>query len=370
MGRSVRLRDVGRNVVGYLAATCLVGLACGVGWVLFGPGDTADVGMIFLLAVIVAALRYGSGPSLLAAALSGAGFAFFFAPPIFRFSISDLTHIVTFLVLVGVAIIVSELARRVRVRERESEARRLEVEREHLRGTLLGAVSHDLRTPLASIMGAASALASDGDGMPAATRAELARSIQHEADRLNRRVRELLDMTRLESGAVKVRKEWEAIEDVVGAVLARADALLAGRPVMTRMPDDLPLVPMDAQLIEQVLANLVENAVKFSEPGTPVEISVAVGNVHVVVEVADRGPGIPPGDEERVFQKFVRLDGGRRLDGVGLGLAVCRAIVELHGGRIRVENRDGGGVAFRFELPLEGAPPSLPASEESAAKEP
>lgn len=360
-----RLARFGRTVGGYLVATGLVGLASGVGWVLFGPGDTADVGMIFLLAVVVAALRYGSGPSLLAAALSGAGFAFFFAPPIFRFSISDLTHIVTFLVLVGVAVVVSELARRVRVRERESEARRLEVEREHLRGTLLGAVSHDLRTPLASIMGAASALATDGDGMPPATRTELARSIQHEAERLNRRVRELLDMTRLESGAVTVRKEWEAVEDVVGAALARAEALLAGRPVVTRIPDDLPLVPMDAQLVEQVLTNLVENAVKYSDPGTPVEVSVTAGPDEIVVEVADRGPGLPDGEEERVFTKFVRLDNGRRSDGVGLGLAVCRAIVELHGGWIRAQNRDGGGGAFRFGLPLEGAPPRPPEGDEA-----
>lgn len=370
MKRLASTRDLRDSPWGHAAAVATVALACGVNWVAFGPGDTADVGMVFLLGVVIAALWFGFWPALLAAALSGAGFAYFFAPPIFRFAISDLKHMGTFLVMLGVAVVVSELARRVRVQAFVSETRRIEAEREHLRSTLLSSVSHDLRTPLAAITGAASSLATDGDRLPAETRADLVRSILREAERLNGRVRNLLDMTRLESGAVSVQKEWDALEDVIGAALMRVEPVLAGREVRTRVPENLPLVPMDAQLVEQVLVNLVENAVKYSAPGTPVEVGALARGSEVVIEVADRGPGIPAGDEERMFQKFVRLGNGRRSEGVGLGLAICRAIVQLHGGTIGAMNRPGGGLVVRFTLPLEGTPPDLPPDPGARGTEP
>jgi two-component system sensor histidine kinase KdpD len=168
-------------------------------------------------------------------------------------------------------------------------------------------------------------------------------------------------MTRLDSGTVKVKKEWLPLEEVVGSALNRLDARLLGRKVQVELPEGLPLVPCDAVLIEQALINLLENAAKYSQG--PIEINATLGPEEVVVEVADRGPGIPPGEEARVFEKFHRAirEGGP--SGVGLGLAICRAIVAAHCGRIWAQNRDGGGASFRFSLPIQGQAPGLVPSE-------
>jgi two-component system sensor histidine kinase KdpD len=186
-------------------------------------------------------------------------------------------------------------------------------------------------------------------------------TIHEEAERLNRLVGNLLDMTRLESGAVTVRKEWLPLEEVVGAALTRLERPLRDRTVTTDLPSDLPLVAVDDVLIEQVLVNLIENAVKYTPPDTPVAIAARAGERDITVEVADRGPGIPAGEEERIFEKFQRLEPEARPGGVGLGLAICRGIVAAHGGRIWAENRPGGGAAFRFTLPREGTPPEMAA---------
>ncbi len=251
----------------------------------------------------------------------------------------------------------------------ETQAVRVEAEREQLRNTLLSSVSHDLRTPLATITGAASTLVRDGDDLSPATRRELAQSISDEAERLNRRVRDLLDMTRLESHAVQLRLEWQPVEEVIGAALARMERPMAGREVLTRLEPDLPLVAFDAVLIEQVLVNLLENAVKYSPAGTPIEVAASAGPGEIVVTVADRGPGIPTGQEDRVFLKFYRAADAGRAGGVGLGLAVCRAALDAHGGRIWVDNLPGGGAAFRFALPIRGTPPAMDLPHEGASGE-
>ena len=242
----------------------------------------------------------------------------------------------------------------------EGEEARVTAERERLRSTLLSSVSHDLRTPLAAITGAASGLL-QAPAPQAAERRELAETIYEEAERLNRLVANLLDMTRLESGTVPLRREWHSVEEVVGSALARLEEGLAGRPVETVMPGDLPLVPMDAVLVEQVLVNLLENAIKYTDPGSRLRVSASRDDGGIVVDVADEGPGLKAGDEERVFEKFYRGSSATR--GFGLGLAICRAIVAAHGGRIWAENRAPHGVAFRFTLPIEGTPPPPPVSE-------
>jgi two-component system sensor histidine kinase KdpD len=166
-------------------------------------------------------------------------------------------------------------------------------------------------------------------------------------------------MTRLESG-VEVRKEWHQLEEVVGAVLGRVEPALRDRPLRTDVPKDLPLVPMDDVLIDQVLTNLLENVVKYTPADTAVELRAWSDGPSVTVEIADRGPGLAPGDEARVFDKFYRSASGSSR-GAGLGLTICRAIVEAHGGRIWAQNRPDGGAAFRFTLPLEGTPPRVEA---------
>jgi two-component system sensor histidine kinase KdpD len=229
----------------------------------------------------------------------------------------------------------------------------LQAETERLRSSLLASVSHDLRTPLAVITGASSSLIEAEDSLAQATRRELYQTIYDDANRLSRLVDNLLDMTRIESGSVVVNKQEHFIEEVVGSALSRLNKQLAGRQVVTHISPDLPLVPLDDMLIEQVLTNLLENVQKYTPPGSPIDVSAWRENKQVLVEVADRGPGLPEDELDKVFEKFYRgqaaaLDGRR---GAGLGLAICKAIVTAHGGRIWADNRPGGGARFCFSLP-------------------
>lgn len=238
----------------------------------------------------------------------------------------------------------------------EADAARMEIETERLRNSLLSSISHDLRTPLASITGAASSLLQNE--LDTLSRQELHQIIYEEAEHLNRLVGNLLDMTRIESGGIHVKKQWELLEEVVGSTLLRMKKQLTHHHLRKKLPDNLLLVPMDSVLIEQVLVNLIDNAVKYSPSGTTIELAVEVQEKEIVVSVADEGVGIPEGSEERIFEKFYRI-APEHTGGVGLGLAICRSIVEAHGGRIWVENRAGEGSIFRFTLPLEGKPPEV-----------
>ncbi|MBI5033826.1 MAG: sensor histidine kinase KdpD [Chloroflexi bacterium] len=233
----------------------------------------------------------------------------------------------------------------------ESQKAKVQIEAERTRNALLSSISHDLKTPLAAITGTAGNLIEETQGE---TR-DLAQTIAEEAERLNRLIGNLLNMTRLEAGAVQVRKEWSVLEEIVGVVLTRLEDRLHDHPVTTDIPADLPLVPLDSILIDQVLVNLLENAIKYTPAASPIEIAARIADGHVLVQVADQGPGVPPGEEDRVFDKFyrARTDGG----GVGLGLTICRGIVQAHGGKIWAQNRQGGGAVFQFTLPLEGKPP-------------
>lgn len=491
----------------YAAAAAVVLMATLVCWAMFPVFAATNLAMAYLLGVTFVATRSSRGPAALASVLSVAAFDFFFIPPRFTFAVADSQYLLTFAVMLLVALLISTLASRVRaqadsVRQRErrtaslyamsrdlasaqtadevgiicarhvedvtssqalvlstnpegqlrgagagihadplserdeavarwvfehrrpaglgtdtlpaasslflpltgsdqslgvlgvrpqsetpfspdhmhlleafasqasaaldrirllgrAQRAQVEVETERLRNSLLSSVSHDLRTPLASITGAASTLLDSGARVADVDRRELLSTIHEEAFRLNRLVANLLDMTRLESGALRVKKEWFPIEEVIGGALTRLERSLEGRTVDTHVPDDLPLVPFDALLIEQVLVNLIENAVKYTPAGGEIAISAFADAKEMTVDVSDRGPGIPPGDETRVFEKFQRLEGGAPRGGVGLGLTICRGIVTAHGGTITVFSRDGGGATFRFTLPIEGEPPSM-----------
>ena len=246
----------------------------------------------------------------------------------------------------------------------EAQQALLKAETETLRNTLLSSVSHDLRTPLASITGAITTLLQKDLSLGADQRQELLQTIHEEAVHLNEIIRNVLDMTRLEAGAIRVKKALLPIEEIIGAVLNRLDERLEGRPVRTLVPEDLPLISFDPLLIEQVLVNLLDNAMKYTPPETPIEISAHVKDGEIVVEVADRGKGIPTGEEEKIFEKFVR--GSATGGGIGLGLTICRAIIAAHGGWIRAENRTDGGALFRFSLPL-AKQPLIPSSSEKGA---
>jgi two-component system, OmpR family, sensor histidine kinase KdpD len=494
-------------VAGLIACAATVAIETAVCWFLLG-GHLQDIVMLYLLGVVVMAMRFGYVPSLVTAALSVVSVDFFFTVPYFSLAVTDKRYLMTFVIMLFVAFVISSLTERIRrdaasafegevrtaklyamsrglsssgssqeivevalrhlreafgasvavllageggqlrvaapLKERTLEvdvgvqaragelfARsamappvscvlstgerivplsigsvslgmlvirppepdpfvthtnrdlldayanqialaiersrladaaqsvQLEVQRERLRNALLSSVSHDLRTPLAVVKGAITALLDQEDDLPPGRRHEYLETISDEASRLNRLVRNLLNMTSLEAGALRARKEWQPLEEVVGVALNRLEEPLSGRPVYVRIAPEASLVPIDASLIEQVLVNLIENAIKYTRPGSPIEIGARLTSEGVHVEIADRGPGIPTGQETMIFEKFHRALQSGGVAGMGLGLAICRGMVLVHGGRIWCENRDGGGASFHLVLPRSEAAPAL-----------
>ncbi len=243
----------------------------------------------------------------------------------------------------------------------------VQMESERLRNSLLSAISHDLRTPLAAMVGLADTLVmAPAQGAPAHQlhQAEVATAIRESALRMNAMVGNVLDMARLEAGAVPLRREWQPLEEVVGSALAACAPAMQGRPVQVRLADGLPLLHLDAVLFERVLVNLLENAGKYTPAGSAIEISARSSSSAVTIQVDDHGPGLPPGREEALFDKFERGSKESALPGVGLGLTICRAIVQAHQGTISATNRPGpagisgiAGARFTIDLPR-GQPPS------------
>jgi two-component system sensor histidine kinase KdpD len=499
----------------YLSAVAIIVACTAISFLVFRFLSLTDVAMVHLLGAGVVASRYRRGPTMLAAFLSIALFDFFFVPPRFTFAVSDTRYVLTFGVMLGVALAISHLALRIRAqgeaardRERRTAAlyamsrelaatrgqpdlvgvatrhmqdvfasrvqilfpdangrvhipvgvapafpldekdrsvaqwafqhsqpagagtttlpgaqalylpliastgaigvvgvrlpeadrfrdpaqmrlletfaaqaavalerallaeqaqrEQVEIEAERLRTSLLSSLSHDLRTPLGAITGAASSLLEDPSGLSAAGRRDLLQTILGESQRMNALIGNLLDMIRVESGALRVQKEWQPLDEPIGVALIRMGDRLDHHPVTVNVPPDLPLVPVDAVLLEQVFINLLENAVKYTPAGTPVEITARAADESVLVTVADRGPGLPPGEEARVFEKFFRAPGITAAGGVGLGLTICRGIVTAHGGRMWAENRPGGGAAFHFTIPFSGPPPATIPTEPDA----
>jgi two-component system sensor histidine kinase KdpD len=239
------------------------------------------------------------------------------------------------------------------------------MESERLRNSLLSALSHDLRTPLTALIGLADSLTVSQPSLSPG-QAESAAAILEEANRLSRLVHNLLDMARLQAGEVKLRLEWQPIEEVIGSALRAAKVILGERRITTSVPSDLPLVQFDAVLIERVLSNLLENAAKYTPADATVRIDATVSGDHLQVSVADNGPGIPPGKDKEIFEKFMRGTTESAIPGVGLGLAICRSIVEAHRGKIWAEHAPEGGARFVFTLPL-GNPPTLAAEPKMEA---
>jgi two-component system sensor histidine kinase KdpD len=222
-----------------------------------------------------------------------------------------------------------------------------------LQTALLNSISHDLRTPLVSITGALSSLSNDQVTLNESDRRSLIETASEEADRLNQLVGNLLDMTRLESGAMHLKPDAADLQDLIGSSLEELGTSLDNRNVTVDVPDDLPLVQMDFVLIERVLVNVIDNALKYSPSETPIEIKATMAGAFIEISVADRGPGIPQEDLNRIFDKFYRVQRPNNVSGTGLGLAICKGIVDAHGGFISAENRPGGGAIITIALPVE-----------------
>jgi len=494
-----RAAEAGSAFSHYGHAALIVALCTAVNWLAFPYFALSDLIMVYLVGVMLTAMRGQRGPSISASVVSVLLFDFFFVPPRFSFSIAHASYIVTFLVMLGASLLISTLTLRIRrqaetarlaalrtaaqhrlssqlaeargverlleaaarviaeagecrlsillpdaagqVRPRvahpvewpmsekergvaqwvyehsqpagwgtetlasaellclplrarretlgvlglrrrgspptvdfirlleafagqvalaleverlEEEQRRavLQIEAERLRSSILSSVSHDLRTPLATIMGSSGSLLEAWPALDEPTRRALISDIHEEAERLSRLIANLLEMTRLEGGALELRREPQPLEEIVGAALSSLDKRLKDRTLEIRLPDDLPLVDVDGLLAQHVLINLIENALNYAPADRPIGVEGRAVESGVEVEVKDFGPGLAPGEEELVFEKFYRGANSARTPGSGLGLAICKGIIEAHGGRISAANRSGGGAVFRFTLPI------------------
>ena len=241
----------------------------------------------------------------------------------------------------------------------ESQKILVQAESERLRNSLLRSISHDIRSPLAGIAGASSTLLDKDEELQPEMRKHLLKNIFDDANWLTQLVENLLSMTRLESERISIANQWEAVDDIIASVLLHLKPRLIGRPVSVAIPPQITMVPMDGSLIEQVIANILDNAIKYTPEGSPIEIRVQVERDHATFIFADRGSGIGSEDLENLFVKFYRGKPQREAfrRGAGLGLSICKAIVDAHGGEIRAENRPGGGAIFSFSLPLTGENP-------------
>jgi two-component system sensor histidine kinase KdpD len=351
---------------GYLAGGAVIATVTVIGNALFGRAHLEDIVIVYVLGIVLVSMRWSLGAAVGTAIASILACDWFFVPPYHTFAIADPRHIVTLLIVGLIAVVVNRLTKRVRDQAATTHEAQRRVEAEQLRSSLLSSVSHDLRTPLAVITGTATTLLDPR--LDPASRTELVEAIVQEADRLERLVRNLLDVTRVEAGALRVKKEWQPVEEVVGAALASVERVLGDRPIQTKLPAEL-LAPFDALLVQQVLVNLLENAAKYTDPASLIEITATRNDKEVEIVVADRGPGVPHGDETRIFEKFYRAEKGKG-GGAGLGLTICRAIVIAHGGRMWADNGAEGGATFHFTLPLDGEPPAMEAESQRTPEEP
>jgi two-component system sensor histidine kinase KdpD len=355
-----------RRWTGYLWAVVAATLSTLAGFAMTPRFDLPNVAMVYLLGVVLVALTCPRGAAVAASILGVAAFDILFVPPHGTFTVHDAQYLLTFAIMLAVGLVISHLVESTRRRAREQAALTVEAEAERIRSTLLASISHDLRTPLAVMAGASSTLAEAGDRLDPQERQALARSVFEQAREMSERVAKLLQMTRLETGAMTLQRDWTSIAEVAASALARLHDALAAHRVIVEVPGDLPLVLADASLVEQALGNLLENAAKHTPAGTVVRVRAQVRGGDIVVSVEDYG-GTPPGvDVERMFRKFHEgaVDAGA--GGMGLGLAICRAIVRLHGGRAWAESLAPGGMAFSFSLPLDEAPgvPPEPAGDD------
>jgi two-component system sensor histidine kinase KdpD len=336
--------------VGATAASTLAGFA------MRGRFDLVNIAMVYLLAVVLVALRHARGPAILTSILCITAFDVLFVPPQGTFTVDDLQYVFTFAIMLTVGLVISYLVADLRRQAREQAALEIAAETERIRSALLASISHDLRTPLAVMSGASSTLVEAADKLSAQERRALASSIFEQSRDMAERVTKVLQMTRLETGAIQIDRDWTSIREIASSALARMSERLASHRLIVELPDDLPLVKVDAALVEQALGNLLENAAKHTPAGTVVRLNAKQRANDLVVSVVDYSGGPSEVDVERIFQKFAHGPLETTTGGVGLGLAICRAIVRLHGGDAWAERVASGGMAFRFSLPIEQAP--------------
>ena len=379
----------GKVWVGYVAAPFGIVVATGL-LKLLGPQvnpTTAALG--FLLVVLFVATAWGSRPAVFASLVALVSFNFFFLPPVGTLRISDPDNWIAFVAFVITALMAGRLSNRAERRAAEAELARAEIERvyrqlqetferaseakalkqsEQLKSALLDAVTHDLRTPLTSIKASVTTLLEEFETkveseepfkLESDARKEMLIVINEEADRLNHFIEDLMEMAQLKAGEMQLRKHWGSVEEIVSAALTRAAPRTREHKIEILLEDELPSVRVDERAVAEVLYNLLENAAKYSPPGSAIQVKASTGDYGTVnVSVEDEGPGIPVDLRERVFDRFFRTmhsskAGLNQPAGTGMGLAIARGITEAHEGRIWVESTDDGrGARVVFTLPI------------------
>ena len=343
-----------RRFQGYAWSLGATAACTAAGLLTAGHLSLVNIAMIYLLGVVVIALKFTRGAAVLTTVLAIGAFDYLFVPPQGTFTVDDVQYVLTFAIMLVVGLVISRLVHDVRRNAAEQAGLAAAAETERIRSALLASISHDLRTPLAVMTGASSTLAERGEQMTAEERQGLARSVFEQSRDLTGRVSKVLQMTRLENGAIEVAAEWSSLAEIVGSTLAALGERLAKHRLVVEIPEDLPLVRVDAALIEQALGNLLENAAKHTPAGTVVRLRAEANATEMTVSIEDYGTRLDEADMERVFAKFQHGAAGG--GGMGLGLSICRAIVRLHRGRAWAERLAHGGTAFRFTLPIEAAP--------------
>ncbi|MGE5580043.1 MAG: ATP-binding protein [Bacillota bacterium] len=342
----------------YAKSLGLVLVATAVSMPLRSVIEPVNLVMVYLAAVVVSAIYLGYGPSVVTSVAGVLAFDVFCVEPYLSLAIKDGEYALTFMALLGVGVTISSLTERLRVLTEESNELRLLKAKEELQSALLNSVSHELRTPLTTIVGALSSLA-EAEATPnmqslhRASRAELIEAAREEADRLSALVSGLLDMSRIESGSLKVNHKPNDIQDIVGSSIQQVRRKHKKCIIKTEIPVGLPLLNVDFVLISQAFSNILDNAIKYSPAGEEIQVKVRASGRELQMSVLDRGSGIPEADLNRVFAKFYRVPRSERTPGTGLGLAIAKGFIEAHGGKIRAENREGGGTAIIVSLPLE-----------------
>ena len=350
-----------------------------------GHINSTTVALAFLLVVLFAAILWGSKPALIASILGMLGFNFFFLPPFHTFTIADPQNWVALAVFFITALTVGQLSARARRRATEAEAQKSEIKQlyedlqtafdraseaeavkrsERLKSALLDAVTHDIRTPLTSIKASATLLLEDREAneqvekLSSEEQQAMLRVITHGADRLDRFVEGIVDLARIETGDMKLYRNWGAVDDIIDAALAQAEPLTRQHQIRVSVEDELPVVRVDARAVAEVIYTLIDNASKYAPADTLIIIEATrVADDMIEIAVEDQGPGIPAPLRERVFERFYRADSngpaGGHSGGIGMGLAIAKGIVEAHSGRIWIEGGPvGRGARIIFTVPV------------------
>ena len=346
-GMGIPVRRKGYSVLRNVLLTALILAAATLICLLLRQMDEGDiyVSMIFLLAVaVVARITDGFVYGIAASVIGVLGVNFAFTKPYFKFCLSLSGYPLAFLSMLAVSVTTRAMTTQIKWQEEQH----YRAELEEMRANLLRAVSHDLRTPLTSISGVASVLVSQPD-MPVENRQRLLREIADDSDWLIRMVENLLSITRINAQPANLYKNSEAAEEIISEAVRKFRKRFPEMPVEIALPEELLLVPMDPILIEQVLGNLMENAVLHAQTATRIQVRLTQEGDSAVFEVSDDGVGVEPKRLKEIFDAVSTSDDGR---GMGIGLSVCKAIILAHGGDIEASNRAGGGACFRFRLPM------------------